>query len=315
MPLSIVLAGPAEYRQVNMIYGLTLIFVAMLFLAGINGVSEFVARRKMDIVSFSALMSWLQFLVTLLCVPWKSLADGLPCGIWELAALMTMAGLVNAAGFATAIAAMRLGHAGISAALGQSAMLISYCFSLVVWKESASILNLAGIAMIIGMFFLVTSKESVKPAEAGENGRLSRWLMLVLACAAAYGIAQILFLIPSRWPEKEGLQGLRPSMLVFAQAVAFSVIGLAGGRKMDRSMAGPALAGGVVSGGFLCVLAVAADVMTKAHLTGLVYPLAVSGGILSFSLYSRFFLREKYSARSWAGIVIGVIGIILVCIR
>jgi hypothetical protein len=62
-------------------------------------------------------------------------------------------------------------------------------------------------------------------------------------------------------------------------------------------------------------LPTAIDRMAPLHQEGLVYPVTIAAGLLLYTLYSRVWLREAFVARQWWGILAGIGGIDLLCIR
>ena len=295
-----------------MITGLLFILLVAVMGAALSAVFQNVARRRLDVVPFCALISLFQVSGALLGMRWDALRNADHHQLLALAGIMTVCGLCNGLGVMANIEAMKRGHAAISNALAQAALLIPFTFSILIWKEHASVLNLAGVAGVILMGFLLGPGGAPR---AKEPGGVTVWLLLILLAFVGYGFAQLTYQVPSRWANNAGFLGLRPLFLMLSQATFFTIFAFVGRRPVTRAMVPAAIAGAAVGLSYLYAAALAADAMTAVNLAGIVYPLAIGGVIILFALYSRIVLHESYTARSWIGLAAGVAGIVLICIR
>jgi uncharacterized membrane protein len=292
--------------------GLALIAAAVVLGAAITVLFEQVGRRKFDVVAFCAVWSWVQLAGSLFCVNWRALPVGWERQIAPLALAMLFCGILNGLTAASMIGAMRYGHAALSNALAQSGMLLTFAFSVVVWKERASAVNGIGILLILAMFFLGAAR---RDEDGQASGRRGRWLAWVMTGFFSAGACQILYLLPSRWYGYEGLQPFRPILMLVAQSVFLQAVVLAARKRVTREMVPTAVWGAAVALGYLAFMLMAANAMAMIHAVGAVYPLASAGAIILFSFYSRYVLREAYTVWSKVGLAAGALGILLICVR
>lgn len=295
-----------------MIKGLMIILLAAMLGAAVSAVFQHAARRRFDVIPYCALIAMFQVVGAALTARWGVLRQAGFDEFLALAGMMAACGLVNGLGMIANIQSMRRGHAAISNALAQAALLIPFVFSILVWNEHASALNLVGIAGVTIMIFLVATGGA---SRENKQGSFAAWLFFILLAFICYGFAQLTYLAPSRWTGNADLLGFRPLFMILAQAILFAVTALAARQTITRAMTPSALAGAAVGLGYLYAVALAADAMSAVNLAGIVYPLVIGGGLILFVLYSRIFLREAYTARSWLGLAAGVAGIVLICFR
>jgi drug/metabolite transporter (DMT)-like permease len=191
----------------------------------------------------------------------------------------------------------------------QMAMVISFLAGVLVWKEPAQWMQYTGIAAVMATLLLCAAGGK---AEAGppEERTPGRWLGYVLAALVLTGVAQVLFIVPSRW-NLDVPSGLRPVVLLATGAVCAGGLALVRRVRFQRAMLGPALLLACCSVLGLLFTVRSGDFLAIHHLAGLVYPISTGATVVLFALVSRFGLREPFHASTWAGMALGVLGIVL----
>ena len=191
-------------------------------------------------------------------------------------------------------------------------MAVSFLYAVLGWGERASAFQMAGLASVIGMLCLVApwpdTREQPSAAKSG-------WFAVVLAAVALGGIAQVCYITPSRWAGWQDAARLRVPLFMAAMTATFAVPSAVLKQGFRRDMIVLAGLSAFIMTGSLLLLLMAIDRMAPLHQEGLVYPVTIAAGLLLYTLYSRVWLREAFVARQWWGILAGVGGIVLLCIR
>ena len=105
--------------------------------------------------------------------------------------------------------------------------------------------------------------------------------------------------------------GFRPLVVLATPGVITLAAAALLGQGFRREMLAPALmyaCGAVVS---LYVIAASADALAGLDLSGIVYAISTATTVVMFCLVSRFILRERFGPIKWAGVALGVAGIVL----
>ena len=272
-------------------------------------VFQWIARKQIPIPPLYAVSSAVALMLSLSTVQWDRVASEQNTSL--LAIVMAGAGFANAGAVGSGILAMGLGHSAITFAIVQSSMLVSFLYAALAWDESIDCLKMVGMALIVGMFLLVG------PWRKDGSERIigdPKWFPACLSSAMLGGIAQVLYILPSRWPCWNDTAGLRVPLFMFGMLSAFTVCGIVQRRHVKRVMLFPAALIGILTAGSLFVLVLAIDRLTPLKMAGLIYPVTIAGGVLLYSLYSFVWLKEPFSARHWSGLIAGIIGIMLLCV-
>ena len=295
-----------------MLAGLSFALLNSVLLAGYAAVYQRVAKRQLAILPFCALASVLALALSLPMVRWGTLLGGGIKGLPALTAAMAGAGMANAGAVGLGVVAWRRGHSAVTFAVTQSAMAVSFLYAVLGWGERASAFQMAGLASVIGMLCLVApwpdTREQPSAAKSG-------WFAVVLAAVALGGIAQVCYITPSRWAGWQDAARLRVPLFMAAMTATFAVPSAVLKQGFRRDMIVLAGLSAFIMTGSLLLLLMAIDRMAPLHQEGLVYPVTIAAGLLLYTLYSRVWLREAFVARQWWGILAGVGGIVLLCIR
>jgi len=137
----------------------------------------------------------------------------------------------------------------------------------------------------------------------------------VAAAFLSLGASQALSIVPQRWPGWADEANLRIAVLsaFFLAAVALTWL-LRGGRPIRGRIALLALVHAAL--GFFGQVALfrAIDLLNPHGLVALCHPLSTGATILSFSIYSRVALGERFRAAAAVALAAGLLGLLLLAV-
>jgi hypothetical protein len=293
--------------------GLSLTLLNSVLLACLGVVFQRVARRGIAILPFCALASAFSLILCAPAVRWGALMHGGAAGLAGLTAVMLASGVANAGAVGCGIAAMRLGHSAVTFVVAQSAMALTFLYSVLGWGEPASAYQLAGLALALAMLWLVAPASGGAPQQPA--AARSAWLPLVLTAFALGGLAQVLYMTPARWAGWQDAARLRAPLFMAGMVVAYVLPAAARRQGPRRGMVALAAVQAVLITVSAHLLILAIDSLTPLHLEGLVYPVTIAAGLLLYSAYSHLFLQEATAPRQKWGMLAGAAGLVLLCVR
>jgi len=269
-----------------------------------------VANKGIDSVAFITVAAFFTMIFSAPMVRWQVVFSEPVDNLLLLTILMLISGALNMLASYVMLIAMGKGHNGYTWAIGQSAMLIPFVMSIVIWRDRVSGAGIVGMALILTMVVALGASKS----SGGKTDYSRIWLVLSLTVFLLYGIQQTINTIPTRWDGWSDSLNLRVP-LSFAGGFLFQLVLLLCSKgKITKSS--------VISGFFAAILIVAGgvfifqsiDLLGELGLLPVVYPLAISISIMGVSLYSAVFLKESFKLLQIAGLAIGFVGIVLVSI-
>ncbi len=210
--------------------------------------------------------------------------------------------------------AMKTGPNGIVWATIQSGLGLPFLFGIVVFREALTLPRLSGLVLIIGSLLLFGTGQKKSQTANDTKGSWRKPAWLAFFCA---GSNQILSNLPSYFPEALPVSSYTRTLgLQLGIIIAFLLLDnklLNSSVLRDRRMWRFALllaATSVLSAFFLVYNGM--NLVTAAGAGAIAYPVMVGSCIVSFTLYSRLFLREKLTPPQWGGLVVGCFGIVLI---
>ncbi len=229
-----------------------------------------------------------------------------------MAVMMAVSGMTSQCAMIMMARAMNIGHSAITWVITQSAIAISFLYTIVFLNQTAQIHHTTGLVLLMLSFVLHARKK--KNDSRVSSGSSIHWLFLTILSFCFIGASQCLILTISSWKDMGAEVHLRIPISFFAAACLFAILCIARKTAPDRGTLkfGIPMAA-IVSGGQF-TLFIAADRLSAVNLSSIVFPVAIGGSILGFSLVSRFILKERFTKRTWAGIVLNTIAIILLAI-
>lgn len=283
-----------------------------LLWSGIGVFHSRVGRRNWSIplyYAYTGLFSCLLLAGTV--VRWSVLFSGQMSRIPELVGVIAPAAVLNILAMMFLLAAMRSGHNGFSWTIGQSAMMIPFTASVVLWGDPTLPIHWAGVLLSLCALVLI----GLQKENAPEQSVSAKWIYLAFCGFLLNGIAQTCHTIPSRWAGWKDTANLRPFLGTFTGFVFSAVWAATGKKRPDRDLLLTAAGAACIGTLSNVLLYQAMDRMSRAGMLALVYPLAVSVCIVAFNLYSFVVLKERFGRWGFLASFLGVTGIILLSMR
>ena len=217
--------------------------------------------------------------------------------------------------------AMQCGPNGIVWAIIQSAMVFPFLGGILFFGVRFTLLRGAGIALLLTALVLF--------ALAKDNSRSSgsKWKRLAFAGLAITAVQQNLTMMPSYFEAARGvpsiLRTLAAAAGTFTMAVLWELPRLDRARreKLRSGMKNPVLWKYVAALQFFNLLFAYAlfypgmNVMARAGMGGMCYPMMVGSCIVSFTLASIWLLKEKLRPVQAAALAICIAGLVLICTK
>ncbi len=294
-----------------MIAGVLLLIFTGLCWTFVGAVLSYCTRNRIAVVTLLGPQSVLAVLIAFWFLPdYSLLRQGMPAGMPALVGVMLAAGLANGIGILVMQRAMSMGHHGMTWAIGQSALIMPFLAGLLIFHEPPTVWRLAGVGAILSS--LVVFGLAREHAEEGHSRKVPRsWFPLALATLVILGVGQVLITMPSHIPALTDTARLRMPLIYFGNgAVIFALWHRQGGRPSRRTLA---LAVIGVAIGFIGMFSLlrGLDLLAGCQMASLGFPIAVGSCITLFALYSATALRESFTRRHLAGLVLGITGIVL----
>ncbi len=283
--------------------GVGVLFVLIGILA-----SKVASHGRSIIVFFAMGSAMTAACMWILVVKWPVLLHEPIPRLWPLIGCMTAAGSVNALGQILTVLSMRHGHKGLSWAMVQSAMVISFLAGWAIFGDRIGLPGWFGVASILAAIGLLATSGKRREPETPPN---TTWLLINLAALIIIGAAQTLMGIPSRWEGWTDVARIRIPISLTAGAcvhTAFVTIRRHGidPRTFKLSLAWVAVSFFSYLGTFTCL-----DLLAELDIAGVFFPTAIGVCIFGFSIYSKWRLHEHFNARSITGLALTLAGVAL----
>ncbi|MCF7854143.1 MAG: DMT family transporter [Candidatus Pacebacteria bacterium] len=301
-----------EEKRTRMYHAIALNIVLGLLWATLGIIMSSVARRGESILFFYAVGSLLVALAGwTVVVDWEVLLAGDAPRLGNLLLAVAIAGGVNGLAQFLMVSTMRRGHQGVTWAIGQSAMVIPFVASVIIWHEEAPMHRWLGITLLVTAIMLMGWRRNHEKAELSSD---PAWFWFALLTLCVIGTSQVAAGIPSRWPDWSDAANLRMPVFVTAGAFVHSTVLMARRMKVSGGAVKLALPWAGVAVVAYLILFKCLDWMGEYGLVGIVYPIGIGTCIVAFSLYSGLRLREKFTPAICVGLVLAVAGIALIAL-
>ena len=226
--------------------------------------------------------------------------------VLAVAAIMIPAAAASQFGFLALGRAMRNGSHGVSWSIAQSAMVCPFAAGMLFFGESASLLRITGMLLLLaGLVPLGRSLHG--GAGEGSNGRFPLPAFLAFGLI---GLQQTLTLLPNRLPDVDeaALSWRIPLYSLCGLGWIFAVLKF---REFGvRGILPLALLNGALAAAGQWTFFRSLDLLADCGAAGLAYPLAVGSSVALFFLYSIWFRRERPGLSGVAGVLLAVLGMI-----
>lgn len=294
----------------------------------IGVVISYASKHKLNIAYLQLFQTLIGLLVSICLLSGMFLLRNSPQEIsaqikWITAISMFANGFLNYFMFLAMGAAMKRGPNGIIWAIVQSGLIFPFLMGICFFHVQVTATRIAGILLLVVSVLLSgLGKEGKKKSEQEERRRT--WYLFALLAMLLCGINQCCGNLPSYLNSGEQIGSVYRAFFAQTGTLGGWISGaLAGGRFLH-----PKLSSGEVRKLLLFALSLnavgltasyllfynALDFLAKANAGSLGYPLVVSSCIIGFFLYSVLALREKTGILQKTGFLLGVAGIIVICL-
>ncbi len=272
------------------------------------------AEKKINFISFMALSSIITMFVAFMIIPKYSIFLESPSTIYFRAVPHTlMVGVSTALGVICMNKAMKIGHHGATWSLVQSALIIPFLFGIFIWNEDITILNIAGLVVIlISILLFGIAKNGSDKIDSSYN---IKWLFFSLVCLIFFGSQQVCMAIPSRWTDWQDSMMLRVPFIQLSSVICYNTIMIIQRKKITLKVWRLAILLSCVMIMSQLLLFETLDTFAQFSKTSLVFPIGIGVSMIAFSLYSLLILKEKTNFYNISGMVFGTLGIALVAIK
>lgn len=304
-----------------MFFGVICAILTGLTWAGISIMMSTVARSRISIFLFywfgntvAAIMAWI------FMPDWSAFGGISAKSLFALIILLSFSGFVNVASQAMMVLTLKLGHNGLSIVIRNCAAVIPFLVGVLFWHNRVGIFGFLGLGMILaGMAGIVLGRHGT--AKSGTGSVSAKWLLAVIGSLCLSGSFQLLNSLTARLPPETLATGIRIPLLLTSCAAGNGVAFLLS-RKMTETpvkssvpLLWLALGWSMLAIISYFVMFSSLDIMNKAGVSALVYPIVIGVNIMTFSLYSRFRLGEKYTGLAVCSLIFCVWGIIFLTLK
>ncbi len=306
-----------------MIPGLLYGILSGLILMGIGIITSAAAKRKLSMALIQGIGALL-----LICL-WPMLpGSGMVLSGENAVAvnlLMLLAGVGNFITFLLIRQAMKSGHNGIVWSLANSALIFPFLTGILFFHVPPEAPRFAGVALIVVGIVLAGAAQKM---EKTQNPGNRKWFLWALASLFSAGITQTAANIPSYLSGIERFSNLQKGLVmqIGIAVVAGLYLLFVRGRIPDsgsktekqawiRQTLLLAVALAAVNGLTLCVFMYRSfDLLAKAGIGSVAYPVVLGTCIAGFFLYSLLVLREKASVPAVLSFCLTVAGIAVIAL-
>ncbi len=289
--------------------------------AGISIMMSTVARNRISVFLFYWIGNTISAVAAWLFMPdWSAFDKVSGKSLTTLILLLFFAGFVNVASQAVMVLTLKLGHNGISIVVRNCAAVIPFLTGVLLWNNRVGITGFIGLAMIFsGMAGIVLGRNATVNSPSGKVSL--KWLIAVAASLALSGSYQLLNSFTARLSPETLETGIRIPLLLTSGAtgncIAFFLSRkteaiTADAKKLLLWMTVGWSVLAIISNSFMFKTL---DVMTSIGASALVYPIVIGVNIMTFSLYSRFRLKERYTWLAICSLLLCVSGIIFLTLK
>lgn len=291
----------------------------MVFIAGLMWcltgiIFSYAARKSVAIVTLMVTTS-----IFMVAISWTLLPDygvlrsaGNP-GLKKLILFMLLSGLTSGVGALSMLKAMRSGHHGVIWCTAQASLAFPFLTGLLIFGEPFIWHKAVGVGSVLASLVAFGAARAGDAAENTGSGPFA-WFALALLAFLCLGLGQSFMTVPSHWSNWTDTANLRLPVFYLGCAMTYGAVFIRRRSLPDRRtirLAALLAANSIV--GFVLFLT-GLDMLKKGRLVSIGYPLGVGTCIVVFTLYSIFVLRERCTRRHVAGLLLGVIGIILIAL-
>jgi len=297
---------------------LTALFLTVLTgfcFASISMILSRIAHNRISFFQFFTVSNLTASAAAWILLPDWSLFPGIS---WCKVLLITATvGLVNTASQAAFVCSLKWGHNGLSAAIRNSASMISMFFALIFLHEKISPINFSGVFLVILSLAVI----AVFGNKNAISSKLKQWIPAVICSLLFSGTYQCLLTATVVLPESDRKAGIIiPCLLFFCSMGNLLASGIeslykSGNRTVFQFNSDIwkvlfCWSGIALLQYFLLIRAL--ESMRKAGMASMTWPILICINVMAFSVFCRIKWREKYPVTTIIGMAGCVIGLIMI---
>ena len=282
--------------------------------ASISMIVSRIAKDKISFFQFFTLSNLLASVMAWAILPDWDLVSGVSW--WKILLLTGSVGVVNTTSQAAYVCSFKWGHNGLSAAIRNTASMISMVFGLLVLHEKISIINGIGVVFVIASLAVI----AIFGKKSTISSDLKKWIPAVICSFLFSGFNQILLtgtVLLSETDRKAGV--VIPCILAsvgisnFAAALIERKVHPADSKffGFDSKVWRILVCWSCAALLQYYLLMKALLYMREAAMASLAWPMLIGINVMSFSIFCRLRWKEKYPLTTVIGIAGCVLGIIL----
>jgi uncharacterized membrane protein len=298
-----------------MMTALSLTVLTGFCFASIAMILSRIARKPISSFQFFTMSNLLAAAAAWIMLPDWTLAAEIH---WPKVLLITASsGLVNAASQAAFVCSLKWGHNGLSAAIRNSASMISMFFALIFLHEKVSPINLSGVVLVIlslGVIAIFGKKNTI-------SSDLKKWIPATICSLVFSGANQCLLTATVLLPESNRKAGvIIPCLLTFCGLGNLLAAGFESLHKKDTPTFfrfDPEVwkvlfcwSGIALLQYFILIRGL--EAMRQVGMASMAWPILICINILTFSVFCRIRWREKYPVTTILGMIGCVAGLIMI---
>ena len=222
--------------------------------------------------------------------------------------LLIIGACISACSNICVMSTLGYGASALYLALSSMGFAVSFLWSVVVMKDQFTIIN------GIGIVCLCTAVALAAFAKQKGIGKFDfKRLGIAILATLCGGGAQICVITAGKDAQLPALG--KTSCIMLTYVVIFSIIALARRTRMEgnkKIFYTSALTWGIIAMTSYATLFFAIKWLSSISRSGIAYPICISIQLLAFTLYTRFFLKEKLSPMQITALILIVIGVIAV---
>ena len=218
--------------------------------------------------------------------------------------IMVLGGVISCIAVVANLSAMKLGHIGITNGIYQSSFALNFLLMVIFFHAGGNWISFLAVAiMLAGVLCMAIEKE-----ESG--GFNKKWLFFCSVAFVFNALGQFVTTIPSQYNYPDGMD-IRGFSILLAMTVCYGVAKKAMHVETNKAGLKVSCLGGLVFAGVQLGTYPVMDLLAKSNSVHLFTPIMLMTVTVLFSLYSRFFLKEKFRKLQYAGLVCCLTGILL----
>jgi uncharacterized membrane protein len=229
--------------------------------------------------------------------------------IGKVAMGMVPSALLGHAGFFALFLAMKRGSHAVAWTFTQTAMVMPFLGSWLLFGNKVTILNCTGLFLIVcALAGLGVSKNSAASVEKNKS-----YMAVVFSLIAMLltGISQFCSLLPNELEASEAALTWRLPISTSTGILVWGTVALINRAKINWQIVKSGSVYGLVVAAGQVTLYISIDYLKPVNMVAIVYPTAVSMCIVLFAVYCAIFRKEKLSKLAAASLLLILSGVVL----